>query len=80
MVPKNLLLSLGVMRAERRAASLPPFHKMVGRKDIEEQLCGVAFQLAENLRGELVVLLAEASDPCGERELSPANEMIREAY
>ena len=53
---------------------------MIGAERVSKQLPGVALQLAEDLRRQLVVPLAERRDPASERKLSPVDEMRREAY
>ena len=67
VILKNPLLGLSVGRAQRLEPRIPPVHEMIGAEHIPEQPFGIAFQLAENLRWELVVLFAERSDPGRER-------------
>ena len=67
MVLQDALLGFGVLRAESVAASIPPFHEVIGDQHVPEKFGGVAFQLAENFGRELVVLLAERSDPIFKR-------------
>ena len=59
MVLKNSFLGLGVLRAERLAASLPPVHEMIGREYISKQIFGIAPKFSKNLRGKFVVFFAE---------------------
>ena len=78
VVLKNPLLGLGVLRAQRLAPSLPAGHEMIGRERVSKQLSGVAFEFAENFRGELVVLLAERCYPGRERKRFPVTQVSRE--
>ena len=80
VILKNPLLGLDILRAERFAARLPARHEVIGGQHVPEQFGGVAFQFAEELRGELVVLLAQRRDPGREREGFPAGQVSREAY
>ena len=80
VVLEDSLLSLVVCRAHRLAPSLPPGHEMIRCQGLAKQFFGIAFEFSENLRGELMVLLAERRDPGREGERSPVDQMIREAY
>ena len=80
MIRKNSFLGLGIRLAERRAAGFPAVHEMIGRERGVEQFGSVAFQLAENFRGEFVVLLAQRGDPGAERQRFPATQVSREGY
>ena len=80
MILKNPLLGLGVLRAQRFAPSIPARHEVIGGQHVPEQFGGVALQLAENLRGELVVALAQRGDPRFKREGFPVTQVSREAY
>ena len=71
-----LALASFVRSAWRRA--FPPGHEVVGCDHIAKQVFGIAFQLTNNLRGELVVLLAERSDPGRERKWLPVAQVSRE--
>ena len=74
------LLRLGVLRAECFAASLPALHEVIGGQHVQEQIGGVAFEFAENFRGEFVVLLAQRSDPRFKRQGIPVTQVSREVY
>ena len=76
----SLFLAFVVCRAHRLAPSFPPGHEMIRCQGLAKQFLGIAFEFSENLRGELMVLLAERRDPGREGERSPVDQMIREAY
>ena len=73
-------LGLGVLCAECVTASIPALHEVIGAERVSKQLPGVAFEFAENLRGELVVLLAQRGDPRFKRQWIPVAQVSREVY
>ena len=53
---------------------------MVGRQAGEEQLAVVAYEFGLNFGRQHVVEPAQRRDPGRERQISPVNQMGREAY